>query len=142
MLKKMQELQNKLTANNISTFQFLSYENYTLKIIGGFDFAYYHEVELTFYGVSFISCGTYFPSATIRLATDEDQKDLLLIRTRGYSRPTYKGPDNYIGENIDNIIICIPISEDFDIEKCVKFFIVARDFDYKFEDVLYHKKED
>lgn len=141
---KIQDLQNELDANNISDFQLYSFDNFTLKIVGSFDFAYYHNVEITFYGVSYVSCATDFSNATIRLATDQDRKDLLLTRTRrfNYTPPVYKGPENYIGEKIDNIIICIPISENLDKENCVKYFIVARDFDYKFEDVLYYDKED
>lgn len=142
MHQKIQTLQEELAANNISTFRWLSYENYTLKIAGSDDFAYYHEVEITFHALDFVSCATYFSGATLRLATEQDRKELLLLRTRKFGcTPTYTGPENYIGEKIENIIICILIDEDLHPEDCKKYFIVARDFEYNFETVLYYDKK-
>jgi hypothetical protein len=118
----MLDLQNGLKMRNIYDFQFESYNDFTLKLIGSFDFAYYHNVEITFYGVSFVMCPTKFMDANIRLASSEEY-DWFLKNNR----------INYMED--DDILFC------FTIRESAKYFILAEKFDYIFEEVLYYKKD-
>jgi hypothetical protein len=123
MKKKMNELQEKIKIRNICEFEILSYKDFELKIIGSFDFAYYHNVEINFHGVSFILCSTKFRRAKIRFATGEE-RDLLLN----------EHIINYMED--DEILICFELNDGGD-----KYYILAEGFDYVFEEVLYYKKE-
>jgi hypothetical protein len=116
------ELQSGIKRKNICDFEFLSYSNFELKIAGSFDFAYYHNVEIIFHGVSFVMCSTKFHDATIRLATEDERSCLI---------ENYK--IDYMEE--DEIVFC------FEREKSENYFIVAEGFSYNFDIVLYYKKE-
>ena len=51
---------NELSAAGVSEFQIASFDGYKLVIIGSFDLAYYHDIEVVFKDVSHINCPTDF----------------------------------------------------------------------------------
>jgi hypothetical protein len=54
---------------NTTDFRIQSYDSVNLLLIGSFDFAYYHEVEVEveFREVTYISLPTYFECPTFRI---------------------------------------------------------------------------
>lgn len=117
--QKMIELQNVIKMKNIDEFEFWSYKESTLKVVASIDFAYYHNIEITFYDVSFISSATKFLSAKIRLATNEERETLL-----------QKNLIDYINDS--DILFCFTARRDTD-----KYYIIAKKFDFNTKDVLY-----
>ncbi|MDP4146396.1 MAG: hypothetical protein Q8936_18255 [Bacillota bacterium] len=123
MDEKMTELQKGLKMHNISEYQILSYNNFELKIAGSFDFAYYHNVEITFRGVTFIMCLTKISRAKIRMATNEERYLFLKEHNSDYMED-------------DEILVCFDIDNGGD-----KQYILAESFDFVFEDVFYYKRD-
>ncbi|WP_252236233.1 hypothetical protein [Clostridium sp. CH2] len=117
--EKMTELQKVIKMKNIDEFEFWDYKDFTLKVVASFDFAYYHNIEITFYKVSFISCSTKFLSAKIRFGTDEEREWLLKNHKI-----------NYIKD--EDILFCFNTNYDSD-----KYYIFAKGFEFNTEDVLY-----
>jgi hypothetical protein len=70
------KFQDELSKTNIFDFEIRLYENYNLLITGSFDFSYYHEVEIIFYNVLYISSlTTNLISYHIRLADEDEIND-------------------------------------------------------------------
>lgn len=127
LISDLIELQRLLKANNIWFFQFYSYRDLELKIIGSFDFAYYHNVEITFHEVSFISSATDFSHAKLRYATDNEKEELF----NGHSIPCEE----------NDFVFCFTLHEELYGNSCDKYFIVAEGLDFIFEDVFYYKRD-
>jgi hypothetical protein len=118
------KLQKSLEEKNILDFRFLKLtEDSTLSIIGSFDFGYYHDVENIFYGVTYISCPTYFIDAIFRLATEAERYSIKEKLFDGW----------------DDFIICIAIDENLPGSN-LKHYIVAKEVRYIFEKVYYYKR--
>lgn len=113
----------KLLNENVYDFEILNFsKDGTLTIVGSFDFAYYHLVEIYFKEVTYISCPTSFNFATFRLATEDE---------RSYVKKTV---------GMEGNIICIVLHEDIP-KWCVKHFVIAKEIQYKFGPVFYYKRE-
>jgi len=54
-----------------------SFERGRLTILGSTDFAYYHNAEVVFHEVEFMSCSTSFSHALFRGASDEERERLI-----------------------------------------------------------------
>ncbi len=144
-MDKISSLQSELDANNISEFRIFEYnvQEYTfgqfdvkaphrfyLKIVGSFDFGYYHEVEITFFDVRYISCPTFFRGGRFRFATADE---VHLID---------ENSNNSFFFDPEDKVICITIDESLYGNNAAKYFIIAENFDYVFEDVLYYPREE
>lgn len=121
MKVKMEELQKILLTKKIIDFEFLEYKDFTLKVAASFDFSYYHNVEIIFYGVSYIACATKLINTEIRFGTKEEREQLLKSKRISYMED-------------DEILFCFSIFNDLD-----KHYILAEGFDYEVKDVRYKK---
>jgi hypothetical protein len=118
-------LKAELTKKNISDFIILNFiQANTLVIAGSFDFSYYHNVEIIFEEVTYISCPVSFDNATFRLANKSE---------RSYLK-------DKLFDGWEDTIICICINEDIS-DACVKHFIVAKNIKYTFKNTYYYKKD-
>lgn len=122
MAEKLSKLTDELKNTNIDDFYIIHYDSSSkLTLAGSFDFSYYHDIEITFDDVSFISCpGSVFKVDTFRLATQEESK-LLYEISHGYNEHT---------------AICL---EDNMFK--TKFFITANDLNYSLAKVYYYQRE-
>ncbi len=125
MNRCIRDLQNELDRRNLGDFRFLKFtEEGILIIIGSDDFGYYHEVEITFSGVTYISCPTSFEFARFRLATKLEEEEL---------KPK-------LFDGLNDIKICIVLDEEID-KSPIKHFIVAKEMKYEFSTTFYYKRE-
>ncbi|MED4727579.1 hypothetical protein P9597_05375 [Aneurinibacillus migulanus] len=76
MEEKIKDLQERLDKTNISDWYLDEYKGESLRMIGSFDLSYYHEVEVNFNGVSFISCPIYLSYPKFRLASVKEKEML------------------------------------------------------------------
>jgi hypothetical protein len=72
-------LESLRASSNTSDFELRGYDGSRLLIIGSFDLAYYHEVEIEFEGVSYIELPTSFNQPRLRVATAEESKRLRFL---------------------------------------------------------------
>ncbi|MEC0267015.1 hypothetical protein [Paenibacillus anseongense] len=72
----LKEIQLQIDEMNLNHFYIISADRSGKVVLAGsFDFSYYHEIEIHFHEVSFISCPMdLFMIDTIRLATIEESK--------------------------------------------------------------------
>ncbi|QDY83536.1 hypothetical protein FQU75_08995 [Paenibacillus polymyxa] len=119
---KLMQLNAILSQNNIDHFYIYDYTSRPkLVLAGSFDFSYYHNIEITFYEVSFLSCpGGVFSIECFRLAND---KELELLKTVSYG--FHEGP-----------VICME-----DPTFGSRFFIAAESLDYELKTVYYYRRE-
>ncbi|MCV9948573.1 hypothetical protein [Paenibacillus sp. BT-177] len=119
---KLMQLNEILSQNNIDHYYIYDYTSRPkLVLAGSFDFSYYHNIEITFYEVSFLSCpGGVFSIECFRLAND---KELEMLKTVSYG--FLEGP-----------VICME-----DQTFGTRFFIAAESLDYELKTVFYYKRE-
>jgi hypothetical protein len=120
------ELQNELSKTNIDDFRVLKFTQEregTLTIAGSFDFCYYHEIEINFYGTSYISCPTSFNNARFRMASE---LEIRLLKDKIY-------------DDCGEYVVCIVVDEIYGMTK--EYFIVANGLDYAFGTVFYYERE-
>jgi hypothetical protein len=67
-----QLLDEMLGTTNISDFLVFSFNDSRLLILGSFDLAYYHEIEIAFEGVSYIGLPAVFDRPRMRFATPDE----------------------------------------------------------------------
>lgn len=117
----LKKLNHELSKTNISDFYIYDYSSRpSLILAGSFDFSYYHNIEITFNEVSFVTCpGGIFTVDLFRLATP-DEVTRLNEFTYGYN---------------DTQAICL---EDTTFK--TTFFISAAEVNYKFQNVYYYKR--
>lgn len=70
------QLEELLGSTEIPDFRLQSFDSVNLLLIGSFDLAYYHQVEVLFHEVSYLACPTTFSDASFRLATPEEVDSL------------------------------------------------------------------
>lgn len=109
---------------NTNDFRMESFDGATLVITGSFDFVYYHEVEVIFSEVSYISLPTDFHYPLFRLATEEERAR---VRTATALEP-------------EDIVYCIEAETTSSIER-LPFFIVAQKMEVS-EGTVYHYQRD
>ena len=63
---------NQLSTDGVDEFGIDSFDGSRLVLIGSFDLSYYHDVEVTFTGVAFIRCPTYFREPNFREAGETE----------------------------------------------------------------------
>lgn len=75
---RLKEIQRNIDEMNIGDFYVISTDNAgNVVVAGSFDFSYYHNIEINFHKVSFVSCPiSLFKIDTIRLASEEESKQL------------------------------------------------------------------
>jgi len=71
-----EEVNKLVDEQNVLDFEVQSFEAGRLLIIGSFDLAYYHQAELLFDNVSFLSVPTLFHEPVFRLATAAEQSEV------------------------------------------------------------------
>jgi len=123
--KRLLKLQEELEKTNIEDFNIIYKDEDKLIVAGSFDFAYYHELEITFFEVDFIQCpGRYFSVKKIRFATEEEVKQLATTSYGNHGGFTVCFEYQFMGEGEKD-----------------KFFICAHEADYKWETVFYYNRE-
>lgn len=71
------DLVNRVVAEtNTTDFMVRDFDGARLRIVGSFDLAYYHQLEIIFIEASFISVPTCFNNPVIRMATKEEKHRL------------------------------------------------------------------
>lgn len=121
--ERLIEIQRNIDEMNIGDFYVISTDHArNVVVAGSFDFSYYHNIEINFVEVSFISCPlSLFMIDTIRLATIEESKQLG-IWSCGYH---------------EGFVICLEDS----VYKH-KFFLACSDVAYSKRTVYYYKRND
>ncbi len=125
MLKKIQKI---IDDKGIKEFSFMEYSFFDkLILIGSGDISYYHQIEIIFHNVSYISCPTMFRVAKIRKATSREQEAIrrLLVNDCDFEK---------------DIIFCIETDID-DEEIHQKHYIVAEKIEYNNDFVYHYKRE-
>lgn len=117
----LKKLNHELSKTYIADYYIYDYSSRpSLVLAGSFDFSYYHNIEITFNEVSFVTCpGGIFTVDHFRLATSDEVKRLNEF-TYGYN---------------DTPTICL---EDTTFK--TTFFISAAEVNYNFQNVYYYKK--
>ena len=119
--KKLSDLQANDTFSGINDLYIYNCDPGKLVIAGSFDFSYYHNIEIKFTDVSFISCpGGGFHADVIRLANETEKAE---IRKYSYG-------------HCDGHIFCFE-----EKEPPAKFYVVADDIDFQVKTVYYYKRE-
>ncbi len=70
---EQQEQLKEINASNLWDWRLDRFEGDKLHILGSRDFYYYHNLEIVFHDVDFLSCPTTFFHAQFRCATDEER---------------------------------------------------------------------
>lgn len=130
--EKVSAYENTMKSMNIWEYNIESYTNNILTISGAMDFAYYHEVELYFKGVAYISAPTIILNTEFRLGTEEEKKEIL--KDRSFPTKDYQNVFAFCNDADD--------PDDIIGARNNKFYIIASDFDYKIGNVYYYKRED
>lgn len=115
-------LNEELARTNIQHYYIYNYTSRpSLVLAGSFNFSYYHNIEITFNEVSFVTCpGGIFTVELFRLATEDELKRLNVF-SYGYN---------------DTPTICL---EDQTFKTA--FFISAAEVNYTLQNVYYYKRE-
>ncbi|WP_252236232.1 hypothetical protein [Clostridium sp. CH2] len=121
MNEKMTELQRIIELKKITNFKFSYYKDFILKVVGSLDSDYYHNIDITFYGVSFLSCPTQMIDVKIRLGTNKEYEWLLQNHKISYLED-------------EDILFCFTTKDDSD-----KYFIFGENFNFIVQDVEYEK---
>jgi len=72
-------LESLRSSSNASDFEVQAYDGSRLLIVGSFDLAYYHEVEIEFEEVAYIELPTQFSDPRLRIATAEESARLRFL---------------------------------------------------------------
>jgi len=72
-------LESLRASSNTSDFELQDYDGSGLLIIGSFDLAYYHEVEIEFESVTYIELSASFNRPRLRIATAEESERLRFL---------------------------------------------------------------
>ncbi len=115
------KLQKELDKNGVGKFIVISNNGYNLTLAGSFDIYYYHEIEITFEDIDFVSCpGGVFYINKFRKATDEEILELA-NHIKGYAKRGF--------------VVCMENRHN------EKFFVVAHGINYKWVTEYYYKRE-
>ena len=109
---------------NILDFRIQSYDSVNLIITGSFDFCYYHEVELIFHGVSYISLPADFSYPNFRKATFAEITEI----------------EKLITVDVEETVFCIEAETSSSIEKR-PFSVVAESVSINEGLVFYYHRE-
>ena len=110
--------------NAIADFRIQSYDGINLMLIGSSDFSYYHQFELIFHEVSYISLPTDFSYPIFRKASSTE----------------YIQIENIINIDREETVYCIEAETSRSLDK-LPFFIVARSVSLKEGMVYYYKRK-
>ena len=124
-MKELERINEIVETTNTVDYRIQSYDSVNLMITGSFDFCYYHEVELTFHEVSYISLPADFGNPTFRLATEKECADINKI----------------IAVDEEEKVFCIEADTTRTIEKLL-FFVVAEKVTLNEGTVFYYERED
>jgi hypothetical protein len=125
MREIIKTLQHEVDNHNIHEYHMLNYSTKgELVIAGSFDFSYYHNVEIVFEEVKYISCPTSFGTAKFRLATELERERL---------KPK-------LDDGWHDLILCIELDPDID-ENPIEHYIVAEQIRCRFGVVYHYKRE-
>jgi hypothetical protein len=109
---------------NTTDFRIQSYDSVNLTLTGSFDFCYYHEVELIFGEVSYISLPSQFWNPFIRMAIDAEIAGIRAIIAIDETESVY----------------CIEAETSASLEK-LPFYIVAESVSINEGLVFYYARE-
>lgn len=121
VFKRINEIVEK---TNIDDFRIDSYTGANLLITGSFDFAYYHEVEVEFHEVMYLSLPVLFSNPLFRLASDVE---IEVVR-------------KFIAVSDRHTVYCIEAESDASFEK-IPFYVVAESVRLREGTVYYYERE-
>jgi hypothetical protein len=123
-MSAIERLNEIVKTTNTTDFRIQSYDSVNLMLTGSFDFCYYHEVELVFSEVSYISLPSHFWNPFIRMATDAEIAAIRAIIAIDETESVY----------------CIEAETGASLEK-LPFYIVAESVSIKEGLVYYYARE-
>ncbi|WP_417397369.1 hypothetical protein [Gimesia chilikensis] len=121
VFKRINEIVEK---TNIDDFRIESYTGSNLLITGSFDFAYYHEVEVEFREVLYLSLPVLFWNPHFRLASVDE----------------IKAVRKFIAVGDRHTVFCIEAESDVSFEK-IPFYVVAESVRLREGTVYYYERE-
>jgi len=124
-MNEFDRLNELVKTTNTVDFRIQSYDAVNLILTGSFDFCYYHEVEVTFHEVSYISLPADFSYPTLRKAAHEE-----IVRIA-----------KFITVNSEETVFCIEAETSSSLEK-LPFYVVAEGISLKEGIVFYYERED
>lgn len=113
-----------IKTTNTTDFRVHSYDGVNLVLTGSFDFAYYHEVEVEFREVAYISLPSCFENPNFRIGTPEEIEAVRKV----------------IALEKEDIVYCVEAETSCSTEK-LPFFIVAEDVTVREGKVFYYERE-
>ena len=114
------------TKTNINDFWIEKMNSSNLILAGSFDHGYYHEIEITFTEVKYISCpGGIFNVSKFRSASEEERNKLIEQKVFG---------NEWLNPKCNVIILEDNIEE-------TKYHIVFEEMSYKFETVFHYIRD-
>jgi hypothetical protein len=123
-MNELNRLNEIVETTNTVHFRIQSYDSVNLMLTGSLDLCYYHEVELVFHAVSYISLPADFRYPKCRKAT------LMEVAEIG----------NFIAVDTNETVFCIEAATSSSLEK-LPFFVVAESVSLKEGIVFYYERE-
>ena len=123
-MQELERINTILATNEIPDFWIQEFNGINLILRGSFDFFYYHNLEVEFKEVSYISLPVEFHFPFFRLA---DTKEINLISNLVFLSP-------------EDIVYCLEAETSCSINR-IPFYLVARSITIRKETVFYYKKE-
>jgi hypothetical protein len=123
-MNELDRLNQIVTSTNTVDFRIHSYDSDNLTIIGSFDFSYYHEVEIVFSEVEYISLPADFNEPLFRLGDENEVEAIAKL----------------VALEEDDTVFCIEAETTCSIEK-LSFYIVSRGISLREGMVYYYDRE-
>jgi hypothetical protein len=123
-MNELNRINEIVDTTNTVDYRIQSYDSVNLMLTGSFDFCYYHEVELLFHEVSYISLPADFSYPKFRKATLAEISDI----------------EKLIAVDSEETVFCIEAETSCSLEK-LPFFVVAERVSLNEGLVFYYERE-
>ena len=123
-MNELDRINEIVETTNTVDYRIQSYDSVNLMITGSFDFCYYHEVELLFHEVSYISLPTDFSYPKLRKAIKSEISQI----------------EKIIEVAQEETVFCIEAETNCSLEK-LSFFVVAEKVTLNEGLVFYYERE-
>jgi len=123
-MNELNRINEIVETTNTVDYRIQSYDSVNLMLTGSFDFCYYHEVELLFHEVSYISLPADFSYPKFRKATLAETSDI----------------EKLIAVDEEETVFCIEAETSCSLEK-LPFFVVAERVSLNEGLVFYYERE-
>jgi hypothetical protein len=133
IMQELDRLNEILETINAIDFRIQSYDLADdLLIAGSFDFCYYHEIEVIFHEVSYISLPASFGEPHFRRASPVEVIEV--------GKQMGQQVSNLVAWDTEEVVFCIEATTDYTLNR-LPFFVVARSVSWREGRVFYYERE-